>query len=886
MALVVNTNIPSIAAQRYLMESRSEMETAMERLSSGKRINSAADDAAGLSITTRMESQIRGINMAIKNANDGISLVQTAEGALQEVTDMLQRMRELALQSTQGSNNDSDRAALDAEVQQLKAEIDRVSDKTTFNAQKILDGTFNSLFQVGDQPGDTLELGLGSVNTAALGMATSTESSDDPVNSLVSARLSGTFTWDPSSNGALSGMTSDNVTGISFAAGDITINGQELDAFDGASEDIYDLVANINSNVDNVEASAFNTLVAKGVGTGIVRENQVSIQIGAIGTSSDPWYQPSRLVTLAASDSMEEMVANINSAFYDNEVVATINDDEKLVLSNNTGATIRVADISGTDNAYDGATGFLVTTDVSITSGVPDGYGTGVQGFLKLSSTDGTPIEVQTGNKGLTAPGTINDIQNIGLNQTVEDPTGNSYTVIGTRLDDAAISATLSKHSSTEQADLTLNGVEIYDATLSAASTTFQGKLDLINAFSDETGVVASAYYEKTFDTSNWTLVAGDTFDLNGTTITVAATVSATVTAINNQTALTGITAELDGSSVILKGDGVENVTFEQNDYSLQAVSQASARRSADTTEATQRISFGATDIVAGRVLTLTIDSTAATDPDGVAAAATLESHLGTTTAQTVTFSYTVTAADSAADVAIAFHELIMARIADENPSIAYSENQLVSLTAGSAGSLRFESAFAAGEATITIGVTQTAGANRIFYDANTPDNGATASYTDHAAIRLQSTDLSPISVEFSEAGNEIGLIESNVGDTTYDANSATFQMTAQDSVAVSGLSVASSDAAEAALDVLTNALDDISDMRASLGAVENRLNHTVSNLANVAENTAAAQSRILDADFALEAASLARAQILQQAGTAMLAQANAAPQNVLSLLG
>ena len=110
-------------------------------------------------------------------------------------------------------------------------------------------------------------------------------------------------------------------------------------------------------NVDNVSASAFNTVVAKTVGTGIVRENQVAIEIGAIGTSTDAWYQPAKQVTLESSDSMEEMVANINSAFYDNEVVATINDDGKLVLSNDDGATIRVADISGTDNAYDGATG-------------------------------------------------------------------------------------------------------------------------------------------------------------------------------------------------------------------------------------------------------------------------------------------------------------------------------------------------------------------------------------------------------------------------------------------------------------------------------------------------------------------------------------------------
>ncbi|MDC0882808.1 flagellin [Litorivicinus sp.] len=882
MALVVNTNIPSISAQRQLTESRNDMETAMQRLSSGKRINSAADDAAGLAISTRMDSQIRGLNMAIKNANDGISTVQTAEGALQEVTDMLQRMRELALQSVNGSNSDDDRASLDAEVQQLKAEIDRISDNTSFNDRNILDGTFNQLFQIGDNAGDSLRLALGSVDTASLGMASNTEASTDVADMLVSARLASTFTFDPSSNTALSGMTSDGVTGISFAAGDIMINGQELAAFDGTSEDVYDLITNINDNVDNVDASAFNTVVAKTAGTGIVRSNQVSIQTGAIGTSTDAWYQAEKLVTLESSDSMAEMVANINAAFYENEVVATINDDGKLVLSNDSGAAIRLADVSGTDNAYDGATGFLVTTDVTISSGVPDGFGTGVQGFLKLSSTDETPIAIETGNAGLTSPGAVSDIQNIGFNMTEEDPTGNSYTVTGTRMTDALISATLGQNSSTEQADLTLNGVEIYDATLSAASNTFQGKLDLINAFSDETGVVASSYYEKTFDTSNWSLISGDTVDLNGTSITLSATVVSTVAAINAQSALTGVTAELDGSSVIIKGDGVENVTFEQNDYALTAATQASGRRSSDSGAQTQRIAFGAADIDVGRVLTMTFDQTAATDPDGTAP--TPAGYLSMATTTSVTLSYTVASGDTAGDVATAFHDLLNTRALDVDLTTAFSANELVSLDA-STGALVFQSILELGEATITLGVTQVAAANRIFYDGSA-DGGATANYTDHAALRLQSTDMSPISVEFSESGNELGLLENNVGDTTWDSNSATFQSTGTASVAVSGLSISTSSGAESALSVLSLAIQDISNMRSNLGAVENRLGHTVSNLANVVENTSAAQSRIQDADFALEAASLARAQILQQAGTAMLAQANAAPQNVLSLLG
>ena len=269
---------------------------------------------------------------------------------------------------------------MDAEVQQLKAEIDRVSETTSFNAQNILDGTFNRLFQIGDQAGDTIRIGLGSVDTASLGMAATDEASSD-VDMLVSARLAGTFSWDPTDNTALSFATADSVTGISFAAGDITINGQELAAFDGTSEDMYDLIANINANVDNVSASAFNTVVAKTAGTGIVRENQVAIKVGAIGASGDAWYQPAREVTLERSDSMEEMVANINAAFYENEVVATINDDGKLVLSNDTGATIQVADDSGTNGAYDGATGFVVRTAITFSNGLPSAYGTGVQGF-------------------------------------------------------------------------------------------------------------------------------------------------------------------------------------------------------------------------------------------------------------------------------------------------------------------------------------------------------------------------------------------------------------------------------------------------------------------------------------------------------------------------
>jgi flagellin len=168
---VINTNIMSLNAQRNLGTSRSDLATALQRLSSGLRINSAKDDAAGLAISERFTTQIRGLNQAMRNSNDGISLAQTAEGALQEVTNNLQRIRELAVQSANATNSSSDRQALDAEVQQRLAEIDRIATVTSFNNQKVLDGTFgNATFQVGANVGETISVGLStSMRLTALG---------------------------------------------------------------------------------------------------------------------------------------------------------------------------------------------------------------------------------------------------------------------------------------------------------------------------------------------------------------------------------------------------------------------------------------------------------------------------------------------------------------------------------------------------------------------------------------------------------------------------------------------------------------------------------------------------------------------------------------------
>ncbi|MBA3598936.1 MAG: flagellin [Methylibium sp.] len=187
MAMSVNTNVVSLNAQRNTGMTQSALALSMQRLSSGLRVNSAKDDAAGLAISERMNAQIKGLNVAARNANDGISLAQTAEGALGKVGDMLQRMRELAVQSANATNNQTDRDALQAEVAQLKEEIGRVATTTKFNGTSLLDGSFTAKsFQVGANSGETISLAaIADADLAALGsLQTSADSYDQTLGAL------------------------------------------------------------------------------------------------------------------------------------------------------------------------------------------------------------------------------------------------------------------------------------------------------------------------------------------------------------------------------------------------------------------------------------------------------------------------------------------------------------------------------------------------------------------------------------------------------------------------------------------------------------------------------------------------------------------------------
>ena len=189
MPQFINTNIASLSTQRALNSSQSALQTSLQRLSTGLRINSAKDDAAGLAISERFTAQIRGLNQAVRNANDGISLSQTAEGALQEISNNLQRIRELAVQAANATNSDGDRAALQAEVDQRIAEITRVGNQTQFNGLNLLDGSFTTqTFQVGANEGQTIDVtALRDSRASALGTNTLTADGTVTGNVLVSA---------------------------------------------------------------------------------------------------------------------------------------------------------------------------------------------------------------------------------------------------------------------------------------------------------------------------------------------------------------------------------------------------------------------------------------------------------------------------------------------------------------------------------------------------------------------------------------------------------------------------------------------------------------------------------------------------------------------------
>ena len=271
MALTINTNVASLNAQRNLGTSQSHLNKSMQRLSSGLRINSAKDDAAGLAISDRMTAQIRGLNQAARNANDGISLAQTAEGALQESTNILQRIRELAVQSANDTNSASDRSSLNDEVTQLKAELDRIAQTTAFNGKSVIDGTMtDATFQVGANAGtnQTITFSIDSARAADLGA--------DAVTTTASVAAATVTTGSISAVADTAGAAGNNITitvvqssittaaVVTVSGNDITVTGDLSHTSNDTGTEIAALITAKTAAADLVTMSSTTAASAAG----------------------------------------------------------------------------------------------------------------------------------------------------------------------------------------------------------------------------------------------------------------------------------------------------------------------------------------------------------------------------------------------------------------------------------------------------------------------------------------------------------------------------------------------------------------------------------------------------------------------------------------------
>ena len=341
MAQTINTNVASLNAQRNLNKSQNGLSTSLQRLSSGLRINSAKDDAAGLQISNKLTSQINGLNVASRNANDGISLAQTAEGAMQEGTNILQRMRELALQSANGTNSDEERAALNAESIQLKNELDRIATTTRFGGKMLLDGNFNESIQVGARANETISISVGDFRTTAMGTR-----AERPATAAISTGTAaptslkiGATTTAATPGSAAVALTGLNVPAGTTAGPSLSINGTTVAI--AADADAAGFVTAINAQTATTGVSVANnsgtltfssttgnhTLDLSNVGLGTVNITGYaagtpaqatpgsSTSTGTFSAAAGDITVGGQTITLAATDDTVEKVAQkINDA--------------------------------------------------------------------------------------------------------------------------------------------------------------------------------------------------------------------------------------------------------------------------------------------------------------------------------------------------------------------------------------------------------------------------------------------------------------------------------------------------------------------------------------------------------------------------------------------
>jgi len=556
MPSIINTNLASLTAQRNLNSSQGAQADAMQRLSSGLRINSAKDDAAGLAISTRFSSQTQGLAVAIRNAGDGISLAQTAEGALGTMTESLQRVRELALQAANGTNSDSDREALNAEAQQMIAEITRTAEETNFNGRNLLDGSFDTQFQIGANAGETISVNISSVNVDTLGV---------------------------SSSSGVSAVGTDNALGN----GDLIINGVAVSSSSAADDD---------ASTDNQSASAISKVAAinrhsaeTGV-TAIVDDNVAagSTQTAAAvsgGTLSLNGVDISVDTTGDAATTRAAVAAAINAESERTGIKAVDSGDAS------TGVSLVAADGRNIQMTFDGG---LNSANTGLAAA-----GTYEGGFTLVAAGDTKEIDISGGN------GTGNgDLSNSGLSagtygagvsavssSAVVGDASTSATGGTSTLDLSSLKGTdFSGTGNSKTISLTIDGTD-HDVTvngdLSAVQTRASADIDLSSVYGNDFSSTAG-----TFDVA----IDGGTaitVSLNGDYRTAADSVNAGINDIT-EADIDGIDDATDKTITV---DGQE-ITFSLSDTTgLSASDKATALESAINSGIAQFNSGGGTQI-------------------------------------------------------------------------------------------------------------------------------------------------------------------------------------------------------------------------------------------------------------------------------------------------
>lgn len=547
MPQIINTNIASLNAQRNLNASQREQDSALQRLSSGLRINSARDDAAGLAISTRFDAQIRGTSVAVRNAGDAISLAQTAEGALGSINTSLQRIRELALQSANDTNTTLDRAALQEEVDQLLSEIEFVASSANFNGKNLLDGSFTgATFQTGANVGETISVSVAKVDTDALGVASAAGISSQ--NDITDPSISGT-------------------TSNALVAGDIVINGVAVSGSVGSADTLSQdqkasssiaKAAAINAVSDQTGVSAVvNANVVEGSGTASNAAATANISINGVSISL------SKATGLTAEANIEAAVATINSESGRTGVVASFSGtlSDGITLTAQDGRNISLGGSGAGTNAAAATFGLAAVGSGLTASSVTETYA----GTYTLVSETGSDINVTTDT---------GNIDNAGFEVGTF-----SGTQAGTVGDNVAAASNLAT------GDLVINGVAVGATSdlLDTSSNTNKSesaiaKAAAINAVSDQTNVTATVN-ENRVNGGNFTVTSSFSVGINGVTINVSLSSSADTVAdqlntiqaaINSNVGQTGVTAELlDADTITLVAADGRNIEITSNSSAL-----------------------------------------------------------------------------------------------------------------------------------------------------------------------------------------------------------------------------------------------------------------------------------------------------------------------------